>query len=239
MPQVKDLIVKAPKILIYGAPGTGKTALALTLGEYCYYLDADDGLITGLKFNDNFTVRRHAVEFVDCVDHEPTKARGFKRICDVVQDIERQIHAKTFKYKAIVLDSLTAVCEASMRATLYPQVDKKPTLPDWGDAIRNVELLLNRLRSLPIVVVFLAHEMTEQVDQLSQVRLSAIGQKLPPKIPAYFDEFWYSKISGQKYVLQTRGTSSIPARSRRSVPNMIEQNLGMVEILKQSGYEFN
>jgi SpoVK/Ycf46/Vps4 family AAA+-type ATPase len=48
MAKLKDLKFQHPKILLWGRPGCGKTALALTLGTRAQVLDCDEGLMTGM-----------------------------------------------------------------------------------------------------------------------------------------------------------------------------------------------
>ena len=146
----------------------------------------------------------------------------------------------------MILDSLTTLGEASLRSVLgnAGHLEQHPQIQEWSIAMSEVERCLVYLRGLPTCVVVIAHQdMTPPRTMLDgtvvekDVQVWAIGNKLGPKIPAYFDEVWYMKpkLASQgkvEYKIQTKHSGRVLARSRYNLPDGIDANLGMVEILK-------
>lgn len=225
MPKVADLKAMPPKILGYGPAGSAKTALALTLGERSLFLDCDGNLDVAFGLKDNFQTDRQVVEVKQFLDVDPHKPVAAMRLRSYILGLVNECNAGNFAYDAIVLDSLTAVAahaEAEIMSN-SGKVGKNPQIQHWGMILTEIYNVVYWLRSLPVVVVVLAHETTFTSEDVNQIQIAIPGQKLPGKITRMFSEIWYFRIrnvggGGQELYLQTVPTQSITCRSGRGLP---------------------
>jgi hypothetical protein len=141
MTKVSDLRAKPLKMLWYGPAGSGKTALALTFGERCLYLDLDDNLEVAFGLKDDFQKDRLSVEVEQYLDDDdPTKAVAFARLKKRVMGLSAAIKRGGFPYDVVVLDSLTSVAAASQNATMYAssKLGVNPQIQHWGTRSRSL-----------------------------------------------------------------------------------------------------
>lgn len=236
-----------PKILLFGPPGTWKTTFSTSWGSQTEIIDIDKKLLSAIKVQDKWTPERHAVFVTPCYDKNvqvPTAFEDLKRRVFTISDL---CASGKYDKKVLVVDSLTSKGEHAMRKILYgagvrmiAPVLPPITIPQWGMAINEVENVLTVLKSLPICVIVVAHELTEVVDDVVRTKIWALGAKLPNKLPVGFDEIWYSKIVGagndRHAVLQTNATT-VTACSRGQLPDGWDTRQGLQETLKKIGYE--
>lgn len=235
-----------PRILFFGPPGSGKTAATLTFGADLELIDLDKGLRSGLSIKDNWTETRGKVEIFPCREANAQKPEAFLKAKNKLMDVCNQVASKTYKYKVLALDSLTELGEAALR---YVRANsgtltngKNTTLQEWGLAINEVQQCLNMLKTVPIPVVVITHELNETEESgAKRTRMWVIGAKLPDQLGAYFDEIWYARTvpgggGSVSYTIQTLPTSAVVCRSRMGVPNGTSLSKGLPAILKEVGY---
>lgn len=234
-----------PRIILYGPPGTGKTALMLTLGEKLQVIDVDDGLVTGLRLEDKWKKARGEVDVKRFVEDDPKKGVAFSKVKATIYGIADQCRAGTYPFKALGLDSFTAFADYAVRYIKgnAGHLEQNTQLQEWGMAFQEIENVLTVLRSLPIVVIMTAHEHTYEVGDGTKTEIAIPGRKLPQKVVGYFDEVIRTKVRNVTggelaYVLQTRSTAGVVARSRRSLPDGTDSEIGMGAVLKLMGYEW-
>ncbi len=249
MPKIKDLKGRPPKILMYSGAGTGKTALACTLGSSLELLDLDDGLQTALTLKDDFTKARHEVEATQFREEQPhVRADAYRKFKEHLIKITNLCHQGKYPYKALCLDSISALGEMALNNIMSNsgRLGDQPEIQHWGMAIGEIKQIMLMLRALPIVVVVIGHEMVKTIGpkggQKDMILLSIYGQNLPGTILAYFDEVWRLRVKpkGQNkfdYVINTVNNGLADAKSRSNLPSGTNVNLGLPEILKQMGYE--
>jgi len=244
-----------PKILLYGSPGTGKTAFMLTYGEGLFVMDFDDGLLTGARLEDRFKDRRRSVEFERFVDQNPLQGRAFQRAKVFLYQLTNKLsrikdHPDPNLPKALGVDSLTTLGDAAMRYVLGNNAQLKEgamdpiTMKYWGLAIREVDDFLQTLKSLPIPVIVVAHEGTYESDGDSQTRIAIYGKKLPDKVASYFHEIWRLRkkfLTGGKmdFVIQTQASPSTLARTRAQAKDGSSVSLGLREIIEGLGWSLS
>ncbi len=246
--KISEIQAKAPKILLYGDLGVGKTALALTLGERAQVIDMDDGLLTAVTLADKFKADRLKVEVSRFIEDSPhKKAMAFSAAKNCIFGISNDCSAGKYKYDALIIDSFSALAEAAVMQVIYNsgQLGKPIEIQHWGLAFQEIKNLIAVLRGLPIVVVMIAHEQLKSigkgVNKEDKLEIALPGKNLASQIARYFDEIWYMRsrpIGGGKseYIIQTFNSGSIPCRSRANIPDMTNTNIGMWELVKLCGY---
>ncbi len=236
--KLKEMTKKNWKIILFGPVGVGKTGLALTLGEKAQVLDMDDGLITGQAMQDKFTKDRLEVDVKTAYEEKLDTAMAFPKAKGIITSVCNLCMKGDYKFDYFILDSLTALAEASLRSTMFlsGRLGTAPEIQHWGMAFMEIKDIMLMLRMLPITVVLIAHEQTREVDKQPVVEIAVQGKNLPSQIPRYFDEVWRMMIrnlaGGKKsYVRQTKGTAAVKVRSRGDLDDMIDTGIGMKGIL--------
>lgn len=247
--KVSELVNRAPKILLVGDVGTGKTALTLTLGEALQVIDIDNGLATGNNLIDKFTSERKKVDVKQFLEPDPTKsATVFPAVKAYIYSLPGAIKRGEYQFKVLAIDSLSSLAEAAIQATMAnsSRIGSTPEIQHWGMAFNDIKNVLGVIRSLPIPVILIAHEQVKSVGTGTQkkdtLEIAIQGKNLPSQICRYYGEIWYMEtreIAGgkQKYILKTVSDSIFPARSRACLENNIDTSIGMWGLLKKIGYE--
>jgi hypothetical protein len=157
-----------------------------------------------------------------------------------LKNIVKQCSQKTYPYKALIIDGLTNLVDFALRRIMQEagSLTKAIEIQHWGGAFRLVEDSLFYLKSLPIVVIVIAHTMIDNVGGINKEILACPGQKLPPKILTKFDEAWRMEIAGANdYIIRTQRSITSPARTRVQLPDKTPASKGMIAILKDCGYD--
>lgn len=222
--KVSELASHPPKVLIYGPAGRAKTALALTLGGRCEYLDLDDNMEVAFGLKDNLQHLRLDVNVKQFIDRDATKATAFDKFKQYVYKISAECHKKTYPHECVVVDSLTSVAVGAHRKIMASSggTDKNPQIQHWGLILNEIENIITILRALPIRMFMIAHQMEYTDDNNTVVQIAVPGQKLPGRITRMFSEIWYVRMRaiGQgkfEFYIQTAPTTSITCRSGRGL----------------------
>jgi hypothetical protein len=123
----------------------------------------------------------------------------------------------------LVIDSLTLMGLASLRSALYlVGRELKPEQQDWGaamDAVEKMIMLITSPEANCNVVVNTHVNYTENADGSGVIGglPSALGNKLSPKIPIYFDNVLVSKNKGfgatRQAIYMLRGDGLVEGKS--------------------------
>lgn len=259
--KLSELKKHAPKIILAGNPGSGKTALALTLGEGAVVLDLDDGLLTGLTLKDAFFDRRQKVEVKECKEDNPNKALAFAKAASYVRGISDECLKGKPPCRALIVDSLTTLAEGAMRLVMSNNgmLGQHPQIQHWGLRDLELENFFLTVYSLPMVVVLVVHLQTVQeegdtmavVEPDGKTRIKTVtqtkykialpGKAYPPKLPPRFDELWLARVrkgAGGKmeYKISTTGTTSFITRTRSNLPTDQNMEQGLPALLNKMGF---
>lgn len=231
-----------PKILLMGSYGTGKTLFATTLGKHGRVYDLNNGLLSAVTFKDKFTAQRAEIDVRTCWESDPSKATAFGVFRSYMQSLSTE--ASGMSQGAIIIDGYTDLAEFSMRSVMAAQnkLYEQPQIQHWGMGFAGIERVLMILRSLPIVVVMIAHtRRIEHGGDDLKFELCTPGQKLPQKIPTYFDEVWFSEVLGSgstaKYRIKTKSSGAVACRTRANIPDIVDMDTGLPTVLKMMGYD--
>ncbi len=147
----------------------------------------------------------------DMQDPDRSKYNQFVKLYSVLNDFEDQRTGQKFGSvdswgpdKAIVMDSLTGMNNASMASVIGGKPVK--SMSDWGIAQNQLESMLRKLvDGCRCHTIVLAH-VEREVDQvLGGVKLmvSTLGKALAPKIPPMFSDVILTKREGTKFSWST------------------------------------
>jgi len=259
MPTIEDAcnnnLLRPPKILLVGSYASGKSSLAFTLGAEAEVLDMDGNVRPPLSVVDQFSSARKLVEWNQLIDKDAMNPDSWETFKARVVAIHNSIISKSYKKKAVILDSFTTMGESAMRM-IRKQKRKlmdpsQPTQPEWGLAFNEVQFILSMIRTWPIIVIMNCHEMViteEDKDESGNSvtkttrQILGIGRKLPATLGAYFSEIWYMKLvigagNSVAYKIQTRSNGSVVARSGLAIADMTDTKIGMKAILKSGGFD--
>jgi len=136
-------------LLLYGSAGSGKSILASTFPKPLVF-DADNG---------------HKIYEQQELFPDATYVRGDK-LMNYLTHAVKQIKAGSFKYKTIVIDSLTNLENIAIQqfkgynstnweTNLYSSRGKKLNYDDWGAVSSSTIAILTELRKLPVNVVII------------------------------------------------------------------------------------
>lgn len=226
-----------PKILLGGLAGVGKTAFAASYGDGMQFLGVDNALATCMTLNDDLKPRRMAIDFIDCIELNPTGvAKSFQKVKSHLIEMINRAAAKKLVFDdgkpitALAIDGLTFLAKAGFdyimynsgklgKPLAYAPGDSKAlmannaSLPEWGLMISEVIQIFQLIRALPITVVVTCHyEAVPTPMGGLQYQLAIPTKELPRMIPGMVDEVWYMETqptpAGQKSKRMLKTVSS-------------------------------
>ena len=247
MKEVKDIDpTKEWKVLLFGAPGAGKTWLAGTFPKPVF-IDTDRGMRTlnSKAFREMYPDQGVRYEsFDDEYDSHGAfiSAKAFWKAMDFANELVEMPDVET-----LVFDSLTSLQGLAMHVgmELSGQHNKSktaakmaaarkgagipvavPTQADYGSEMAVFKQFMDQAITIPKHVVFIAHERDESSDGGVLLRRGPllIGQGIRAEIARWFDEVWYLDTTGagkRILITQSAGTLKI-VKSRNGVPNKLE-----------------
>jgi hypothetical protein len=145
--------------------------------------------------------------------------------------------------EVLVIDSFTFMGRACMNHTLFlnGHLNDQPTLPDWGAAMKRLEDVLAILQSdaTKCNVVLICHINYVENETTGVVKgyPMALGQKLSPRVGAYFNHALLVRATGsgdkrQRSIL-TQGEGLIDCKSPVvGVPSTLPIDTGLADYFK-------
>lgn len=185
-------------ILLYGAPGSGKTTMACTLPGKSLLIDVDNKAneMTSIVDNDNITIKpitakltQAKLKLVLLSKTGLPQPKGYLELCDIITDLETKFPEDI---NNVIVDSVTKVCEHLKRAILWNENVSSMRIQDWGIFLTNLECFVNTVISLPCNKVLVCHDNIEQ-DALTGeiVYRPLIEGQMRHKIAQSFTEVYY------------------------------------------------
>ena len=211
----KDLAGGKVSMLLYGVSGTGKTRLLASLANVLVIV-TEEGMKSTVDLE------------VDTIS--PT---SWEEILQIIQYLKTHIKGQEVEfgersYKAIGIDSLTALHTLILKSVLRLNKRELAQLQDWGLAGDRVETVIQAILSLPVHFVATALEQIDKDEIIGKVYAAPmIPGKLSRKIPALFDEVFQLRVeqkqdgSVQRVVL-TQPDSIYMARDRSGILGKFE-----------------
>lgn len=200
-----------PRLLIYGASGTGKTHFLGTCPKP-YVFDFDNGIETLMGMGIPFQYDLYEPLIDGTWDRFNRKLRDFEegRVKDV---------------RTVCIDSLTALCDGveAMILKLNNHSILAKTQADWGQEISTIEQVLYRLNTVSkhYHVVVTSHEQLKEDQVRGETFVVPIvsGKEMPFKIPKWFGEVYrlYTERTKEKkpdYRMMTCADRRYSAKSR-------------------------
>lgn len=231
-----------PNIIIVGAAGSGKTALASQLGSGCYCFDFDNGMRTCLTLQDAFTPFRQSIEFDIFADDDLTAPKGFVKAKQKLSDLFKK------PPRGVVLDSLTGLAQAVkfyVMNTTKNNPFAQPEIQHWGAMINEVEQFILKLRALKCPTIMTAHLGADEdsAGVRHQIISSITKNHGRSKLSWLFDEVLYMTVrpKGQgKYGYVVSGRSvELPTRTRSGILSDTDiTETGLAGLLSRVGFDF-
>ena len=130
------------KILVYGAPGVGKTTLAASLKEKVLVISAEAGLLS---------LADRDIDVIDITKDDQGKPIPKEKRTDRLIEIFQAVCKAEFykKYRWLFLDSLTEIGQNMHESLLLIYPDKKDSMNLWGDYSKKATSMVKSFRDLP------------------------------------------------------------------------------------------
>ena len=204
-------------MLVYGAPGSGKTWFAGHMPKP-YFISLDRGLI-GLK--------KHKVPI------QGVEIETYDEALAVVYDLTNG--KRGTGCETLVLDHLTVLGEMALETALKQQNKTKADLHTWGVTVDKVRFLIKLLLDLSnkFHILVLSHEQIEKNELRGGVfgTPATIG-KFAYHVGGLFDCFFYTRQESEwktgkqipKWVVHTTDYVDFKAKDRLGVLDVVEPN---------------
>jgi hypothetical protein len=226
------------KVLVYGAPGAGKTTLACSghahpkMGK-TVVANIEGGMLSVSKTSalttDQLRTMAELEELFACIAH---RKAGFEDVRTIVIDSGTEL-------QTVLLDEI--VDDASKRGGKARTGPDDVQLQDYGTCTKRMQRLFRQFRDLPchVIVTALVREVfppaTRQRPNPAPVTAHPdFTRKLSNSVMGYFDHVWYMWREDDKHYLLTqdagihRGKTRGPNFAAALGPKVENPNLGVL-----------
>lgn len=231
------------KVLIYGPSGSGKTCFIATCPGPILLLDFDGKANSIINYLGPKHPKLNEIEVEDL--RSSLVADPIKKFLEITRSIEADIKKGTFKYKTIVLDSLTVFSYAALTniVATNPGVKRpayaqgiQPTMTDYGILRREFARIIPGFIGLPCNIVMLGHIKTEKDELTGEiVRQVQLDGSFGAELPIYFEEVYLMQVGSKgERTLLTDGRGRYPCRTQRGLPAEVKPDYEEVIRLTKS-----
>lgn len=237
-------MTRPPKILLMGKWGSGKSALAMTLGKRAQMIDLENGVYAS-RIQDSFFSKRQEVDIVSIYDEKPGEATAWARLKSHVDKIAHAVNQKKWPFECLIVDSLTVFQEISLNFIMANsgKLGKQPEIQHWGMNFNEMSNVLQQLRAIPIPVIVLAHVVQTLENESVKLELAIPGKANPQKIPGMFTEVLYCKVqtgaaNKTQFLLQSKPSGLVSCRSSSQIPDNYDMTQGMEKLIEYTGWKW-
>lgn len=211
------------KVLLYGASGAGKTVFAASSPGPVYFFDFDGKISSAKKYLEVENKGKIGeIEFEQFPINQAANNFPYLKFQKLLSDMETLVAKGDFKYKSVVVDSLTLYSDALMQQVIRNNPGVKrfvagiPVLQDYMIHSSMFKQDMNRLLSLPCNVICVGHITTEK-DEASGRMISKplLSGKLADHLPRIFFEVWRAYVDPKDglHKAQTRSDGNFTCRT--------------------------
>lgn len=198
------------KILVYGAPGAGKTVFSATAQDHvltknALMISAEAGTLSIRDKNLDVVEPETIQEFTEIFEwvaahsryrqqyeEDPDNKEALKNLQKLHYDFHGEKAKKPTLYRTVIIDNITEVNTYASYQVLGVEQDTIETDPnieaqrDWGKIKKIVEKIVRSFKNLPISVIMTAHK-TEDGQGDNMITKPAVTGSLKNALPGFFD----------------------------------------------------
>lgn len=223
------------RVIIYGAPETGKTQLALSLAERfnVLYIGIENGHSTGYKLPIEWQERINVINLPDsrvfpigvetvlkfikgtatniCVEHGKVECQLCKKDSSKPWEL---VHLDSLDGTwVVVFDSLTQLTNSAIsHITKGKPDDYKLDYDDWAMLGKLMDMFLSQIQQAGYNIVCVSHEMEVEMEDGRKKLVPVCGtSKFSRNVSKYFDHTVYAEIKNRKHIFSSSSTGSMQA----------------------------
>lgn len=207
------------KLGVYGDYGSGKTRLAGTAAEVesmndVLFISAESGDLTlgQLPYADKLDVvpvnnyaqfaRLYEYLRLHCRSREAKDLKELARLQSIVQGCKPEEIKKPRQYNTVIIDSLSEVQRYCMMQLMGTTLDKvqldsipdTPEFKEWGQSAEMIRTLVRAFRDLPMHVIFVIAQKSEQDDLKRYHHTLHLPGKLANDVQGFLDVVGYLAV---------------------------------------------
>ena len=219
------------KLLLVGPSGSGKTCFAMEFPKPIYVFDTDNKISSAAA--------HHAgAPWLKDVEYDSYAKQGesdfpIERMNKKLGEMRKDIDAGTFKYKTVIIDSLTTYTEQAfpylmkMNPGIKRQAINKacvPALQDYGIFKIFTRDLITQTLSFPCSVVMTAHIDLKRDEHTGRlIHRPLMAGALQNSLDVYFENVFYTSVDEGKYWAQTQSDKTYSCRCQiKGLPAKVE-----------------
>jgi hypothetical protein len=257
-PTLSQCEIPDPFIILAGDSGSGKTALATTLGEGAVLYAFETGYITALTLKDKFYESRIktslAGTYIDEGKFDSSNCAWSRFTADLDTMLNHLKSKPANPPTAFIFDSLTSMQECCMRHTLSGQI-RQPEFKDWSVSQSQLFQVMGKIRSMTGIRVLIAHLQRDQLthdlntglpftNPVQFMELAVPGKNVPNRLASMANDVWQLKTTQGPQnttdrVIQTVSNPLLALKTQfqiKSGTSIIES--GLPGLLKSFGYDY-
>jgi adenosyl cobinamide kinase/adenosyl cobinamide phosphate guanylyltransferase len=248
---------KSHRVLLFGAPKSGKTQLAGELATQfnLIYFDLENGIDTLLKLPQESQNRVEVISLPDTRSYPiaiETMLKAIKGgpvdICETHGKVSCAICKKDSKPftsltlntlpldTIVIIDSLTQLTNSAIAHITKSQPDDyKLEYNDWANLGKLMDTFLSHVQQAPFNIVCISHETeVEMEDGKNKLVPTAGTRNFSRNTAKYFDEVIYCEVKNRKHIAASSSTyaNNILSGSRTGQVLETQANASLIPIFK-------